>query len=120
MARGDRDSGKERFWRGILRRWDSRKQTVREFCAEHGVSEPSFYSWRRTIADRDQQAAARQVFTPSAEDLPAFVPLKVTAPTPSSMLEVVVAPKRVVRIPPEFDAATLRRLLSLLEEAPPC
>jgi transposase-like protein len=118
MARGDRDLGKERLWRGILRRWDSRKQTVREFCAEHGVSEPSFYSWRRIIAERDEQAAARlNSTTPAANDPPTFVPVQVVAGPPAApMLEVVVVPNRIVRVPPEFDAATLRRLLTLLEE----
>jgi hypothetical protein len=39
--RGDRDLGKERFWRRMLRRWQMSGRTVRDFCAEHGVSEPS-------------------------------------------------------------------------------
>jgi transposase-like protein len=120
MARGDRGLGKEQFWRGILRQWDRRKQTVREFCAEHGVSEPSFYAWRRIIAQRDQQLAAPRVSTTPAEDLPTFVPLTVAPPLPNPMLEVVVGSGRVVRVPPQFDAATLLRLLAVLEEASPC
>jgi transposase-like protein len=122
MARGDRDLGKEQFWRGILRQWDCRKQSVREFCAEHGLSEPSFYSWRRTIAERDRLAAAQLVSaTPADDDSPTFVPVQVVAGPPSApMLEVVVAPNCVVRVPPEFDAITLRRLLTLLEEGTPC
>ncbi len=121
MARGDRDLGKEQFWRGILGRWDSRKQTVREFCAEHGVSEPSFYSWRRIIAERDEQAAARLVSaTPADDDPPTFVPIQVAGLPSAPMLEVVVGSGHLVRVPPEFDAATLRRLLAVLEEVSPC
>jgi transposase-like protein len=120
MARGDRGLSKEQFWRGILRRWDGCKQTVREFCAEHGVSEPSFYAWRRIIAQRDQQSAAPRVPTTPSEDLPTFVPLTVTPPLPNPILEVVVGSGRVVRVPSDFDAATLRRLLAVLEEASPC
>jgi transposase-like protein len=121
MARGDRDLGKEQFWRRVLRRWDGSKQTVREFCVEHGVSEPSFYSWRRIIAQRDQQSAARPISATPADDLPAFVPLTVTAPMPSQVLEVVVGPGRLIRVPTEFDSATLRRLVAVLEEeASPC
>ena len=55
--RGDRDLGKERFWRRLLRRWQKSGCTVRDFCAEHGVSEPAFYAWRRIVAARDQEAA---------------------------------------------------------------
>src|SRR5579863_7668672 len=118
MARGDRDLGKEQFWRGVLRRWQGSKLTVGQFCAGHGVSVASFYSWRRIIAERD-----RQVRTPSdlgARDRPVFVPLSVTPALPSPTLEVVAGTGRIVRIPPGFDADTLRRLLAVLEEAPPC
>jgi transposase-like protein len=47
-----RDGGKERFWRRILRQWRRSGLSVRDFCAEHGLAEPSFYSWRRIVADR--------------------------------------------------------------------
>jgi transposase-like protein len=122
MARGDRDLVKEQFWRGILRQWDSRKQKVRDFCAEHGVSEANFYAWRRTIAERDRQAASRPVRAMlTTEDRPTFVPLQVVAGTPTpAILEVVVGPNRVVRVPLAFDAVSLRRLLTVLEEGTPC
>ena len=122
MARGDRGSGKEQFWRDILREWDSHKQTVRDFCTEHGVSEPSFYAWRRTISERDREAAARRVSaTPAADNPPTFVPVQVVVGTQASpMLEVVAGSGRVVRVPPNFDATTLRRLLTVLEDASPC
>jgi hypothetical protein len=34
--------------------------------------------------------------------------------------EVVLRGGRTVRVGPGFDAATLRQLLAVLEEAPPC
>jgi len=114
MARGERYSGKERFWRDMVRRWRHSGQTVRAFCAEHGLSEPSFYSWRRIIAERDQPGDA-------PKDLPAFVPVRVAPDSAAtSVLEVVAGPGRVIRVPVGFDAATLRNLLVVVEEAPPC
>jgi hypothetical protein len=84
------------------------------------VSEPCFYSWRRTLAERDQPAAdplpAPEVRT---DELPAFVPVHVTAAT-APALELVLGSGRVIRVPPDFDAAMLRRLLQLLEEGPSC
>jgi hypothetical protein len=35
-------------------------------------------------------------------------------------LELVIGSGRIVRVPPGFDAATLRRLLTILEESPSC
>lgn len=122
MARRGDGSGKERFWRGMVGRWRrTRGQSIRAFCVEHGLSEPSFYAWRRTIAERDEQAA-RLDRDANVDNLPAFVPLRVTAaPTSAATgLELVVGPGQVVRVLPDFDAATLQRLLAVLREAPSC
>jgi hypothetical protein len=44
----------------MLRQWRRSGLTGRDFCAEHDLSEPSFYAWRREIAARDEeQYAAR-------------------------------------------------------------
>jgi transposase-like protein len=116
MARFEGHNGKERYWQSIVRRWERSKQTVRAFCGEHGLSEPSFYAWRRTLAERVQLAVEAK---PGV--LPAFVPVRVAPNSAAtSVLEVVAGSGRVVRVPPGFDAATLRSLLAVLEEAPPC
>jgi hypothetical protein len=119
--RGERDRGKERFWRRLLRRWRGSGRTVRGFCAEQGVSEPTFYAWRRTIATRDQEAGPQQparlrTGAPRGRGRPAFVPVQVR---PTTALEVVLGGGRLVRVPAGFDPATLRQLLAVLEE-PPC
>lgn len=136
MARqGGRDRAKEWYWRRVLRQWQRSRQGVRGFCREHGLSEPSFYAWRRTIAERNRQAArrsqARRGQRPAPDSgprhrapqdpgdgVPAFVPVTLTAP--AAALEVVLGDGRVVRVPAGFDAATLRQLLAVLQEAPPC
>lgn len=124
--RGERDRGKERFWRRMCRRWRRSGQSVRAFCAEHGLSEPSFYNWRQTIAERDQQAARdhdkrRAGSSKSAGDpTPVFVPLRlIDAPAPA-VIEVVLERGRIVRVMRGFDAGTLRQLLAVLDEERPC
>jgi hypothetical protein len=130
--RGDRDRGKERFWQEMVGRWRRSGASVRAFCAEHGLSEPSFYAWRRTIAERDEQAGrkatrrtAGRANTSShgdrhAKGLPAFVPLQVIPAASPPALEVVVGAGHVVRVAPGFDGPTLRALLAVLAEAPAC
>lgn len=106
MSKGkQRDVRKEQQWRSRLRQWRSSGLTVREFCEERGLSEPSFYAWRRVLAERDAASAV-------------FVPVEVAseAPAGGASLELVVGVGRVVRIAAGFDAATLRRLLAVLEE----
>lgn len=108
-----RRSSKEQFWRQMVRQWRSSGLSIRDFCATRQLSEPSFYAWRRIIAQRDAEAAR-------------FVPLHVVADeklTASKAtvqgLELLLASGRVLRIGPEFHEPTLRRLLALLEEGRP-
>ena len=135
MARrgGQRDLGKERLWRRLLRLWRRSGRTVRDFCAEHRVSEASFFAWRRTLAERNQQRGRRgrpDARTsgaghplPKQDDQPVFVPLRVVATAadrPGPTFEVVLHGGRVVRVPAHFEAASLRQLLAVLEEERPC
>lgn len=119
--RSERTRRKEQFWRQQVRQWRHSGLTIRAFCIEHDLSEPSFYAWRRTIAQRDQQAGRRarpQPLPGPADAPPAFVPVQVV-PAPAAALEVLLGQGRVVRVPPGFDATTLRQLLTVLEE-PAC
>jgi hypothetical protein len=102
----------------MLRQWRRSGQSIRDFCADNKLAEPSFYSWRRTLAERDQQHAS------GAKESPAFVPLRVVAPAAPALaatsLEVVLQDGRAhaVRVPVGFEAASLRQLLAILEERP--
>jgi transposase len=111
MAHGrPRDPRKEHQWRQWLRQWQSSGQSVRDFCDRHGLSQATFYAWRRILRQRDADA------TP-------FVAVQVVADTlsaPAPPLEVVLAGGRCLRITSGFDPDTLRQLLAVLEEAPPC
>ena len=121
MANRRRDPAKERRWRQLLQRWRSSGQSVRAFCQAHGLSEPSFYARRSILAERDAAAATPTVSTPPAAR-PLFVPVHVRADGPAEVnppeeacLEVLLSGQRVLRIRPGFDAATLQRLLAVLE-----
>ena len=47
MANKMRDVAKERFWRGVLKKFAAGGLSVRAFCRQERLSEPSFYAWRR-------------------------------------------------------------------------
>ena len=104
-------SSKERFWRRMLRHWRKSGLSIRDFCAEWHVSEPSFYSWRRELQRRD---CAKPLFVP--------VNLRTDqAPAPvANPLEVVLTSGRTIRVTSGFDAATLRQVVAVLEERSPC
>src|SRR5579872_4716524 len=107
-----RDVQKERFWRTAIQRWRTSHLSVRAYCQQHGLSEANFHAWRRTLAARDAEV------TPFAAVHVLEEPRGEAAAT--GVVEVVLANHRVLRIAAGFDAATLRRLLPLLEEGGPC
>jgi hypothetical protein len=115
MAKGQpRDSGKERFWRDHLKRWPNSGLTIRDYCARHRLSEPSFYGWRRTLSQRGLDAEAKAV-----EPAVTFVPVQVhpDLPVEAVVLELVLANGRLLRIPPGIDLGQLRDVLAVLEGA---
>jgi transposase len=121
------DSRKEDHWRRILANWQRSGQTVRVFCAQHDLLEQSLYAWRRIIAQRDQEAGQlhqRQgIKTTETTKPPRFVPVHLTPPAVTAVsapLEIVLPDGRTVRVAAGFDPATLRQLLVLLQEMPPC
>ena len=108
-----RDSQKERFWRQTIGQWQKSGLTVRAYCRQRGLAEANFHAWRRTIANRDcVPFAAVRVLTDESCGR--------TDQVANGGLELILPNRRVLRIGAGFDAATLQRLLPLLEEAPPC
>ena len=105
-----RDVEKERQWRRRIEQWQASGLSVRDFCARHGLSTASFYNWRRVLERR-------------VAEQPAFIPVQVVADATSDKagaLEVLLFNGRTVRVAPGFDAATLRRLLAVLEGEASC
>jgi hypothetical protein len=97
-----------RVWAERLDRFCRSGQTVAQFCAAEGVSEPSFYVWKRTLG-----------VSPATSPAPAVVPIRLT-PSPSlTGIEVALPSGAVVRFPagirPEMIVAVVRGL-----EGRPC
>jgi transposase len=116
MSQGSpRDLAKERFWRDHVRRWPASGLSIRDYCARHRLSEPSFYGWRRTLAQRGLDAEAKAV-----ESAVTFVPVQVQPDLPVTppVLELVLTDGRLLRIPPGFDPDQVRELLAVLEGEP--
>jgi transposase len=106
-----RDPRKEQHWRQHIRDWQRSGLSIRDFCARRGLSQPSFYAWRSELQRRDSEQPLFVPIRPLADDL---------CPSSIPALEVFLAGGRRIRVAPGFDAATLRQLLVVLEEGPPC
>ncbi len=81
MARAKRSVEKESFWRLVIEEFATSGLSVRTFCGREGLSEASFYAWRRTLAGRDAEAS------PAAEKPPERIPVEVVAPSDRRVAE---------------------------------
>ena len=108
---------RERFWRKLVAGQARSGVSIRAWCDRHGVSEPSYYFWRRELARRKEQ---RQGVNPQ------IVPVEVSPPSPLSQcdLEIELPGRILVRVGPGCNLDLLRHALAVLRaggpEAEPC
>lgn len=57
-SRAVRSAAKEQYWREVIDGWRRSGASVRQWCLQRQLSEPSFYSWRRTLSERDSAAGS--------------------------------------------------------------
>ena len=57
-------------WTGRLRRFEQSNQTVARFCQDEGVSQPSFYSWKKKLREFSPASGGSQ-----------FQPVHLTSPS---------------------------------------
>lgn len=107
MGQATRDGSKEQYWRGYLARREASGLSVRDFCEFHGLSQQSFYWWRREISRRDQ---AKSQFLPVQ-----VVPDQPPTHSGGAAVEIILAQGRLLRVGPGFDPQTLVRVIELLE-----
>jgi transposase-like protein len=100
-----RDPQREQRWRQAIAGWKKSGQSIQAYCAARGLSEASFYAWRRELAKRD-------LATPPAVK---FLPVHVRA---EAILEVALPNGLVVRVPAGAEASTVAALVAALGTTP--
>ena len=103
---------RERFWRKLVAGQAHSGVSIREWCEVQGVSEPSFYFWRRELARRREQ---RQDVSPQ------IVPVEVAPLVAGSRwdLEIELPGQIVLRVNPGCNLDLLRQALALLRAGGP-
>ena len=114
---GRKNAEKEVRWREILERYADSGVSVREFCVSEGVSEPSFYAWRKKLGmGKDGSARARPARDRQdrSDDERLFVPLQVldTAAT----LEIIHPLGYRIQVTGDVNPVALRQVIEVLNE----
>jgi hypothetical protein len=81
MAKQQRRGEREQRWRDLVARFAASGLTVRAFCQRERVPESAFYSWRRTLQQRDLEATTAS---------PAFLPVAIQRPERATGAETCV------------------------------
>jgi len=119
MARSQRSQAKEQHWRRHVAAWRRSGQTVRAYCQAAGLSEPSFYGWRRVLAERQRRAGPGQENLDCQPSAPVFVPVRlIDEPKEPGAVDLVLRGGRVLRLTAGFTTETLRAVLTVLEDLP--
>jgi len=96
--------------RHLIGRQQQSGLSICAFCDAEGVSQPSFFSWRKRLRSQQRQTK------------PQFVPVEIAMPdalTSAGHIEIVLAGGRRVRVAPGFDEQALKSVLAILEQ-PSC
>jgi hypothetical protein len=107
------DAGREEFWRRLVAGQPTSGRSIRDWCIQHGVSEPSFYAWRKELARRD--AAVNQDRDRGAA--PQFVEFQVDASSnigaSNATIRLFVGDVRI-EVDNDFEALALQRVLDVV------
>ena len=109
------ETDQSQFWQMAIDAWQSSGLSVRQFCKQEGLSEPSFYMWRKRLKKSSDPKPDHRTDC----SLEPFI--QVSLPTASSpVMEFVLSSGHTLRIPGGVDQPTLTTVLSALGETGLC
>ena len=103
------------FWQMAIETWQSSGLSIRRFCKQEGLSEPSFYSWRKRLTQVDEPDADKEAVSQSEPFIQVSLPSE-----KHGGLELVFSSGHTLRISSPADTQTLTTVLSALCEAGLC
>ncbi len=117
------------YWRGHIQSWISSGLTQVDFCQQHELSLPAFRWWRWKLKQEDAENEALSTPQESSGQSMRLVPVRVVErelaglPAPrvsasgerATTFEVLLESGTCIRVPEDFDAESLGRLLRTLE-----
>lgn len=120
-----RNGEKERFWQQVVGGHVGSGLSVRQYCTDRGVSEPSFFAWRRALAQRNA-AASKSTRSSQRRAMsqrpapPRFAQLQIAPSEPANgaCIEIALPGGIRIRVPRGVCQDTLSKVLGLLERRP--
>ena len=113
--KGWRENKNNYFSKTGIETWQTSGLSVRQFCKQEGLSEPSFYNWRKKLTPVQPPEADQEKVGPSEP----FIRVSLPAEAPDG-LELVFSTGNTLRMRCGVDRQTLTGAISVLQEANLC
>ena len=114
-----------RDWWERIQAWRASGLSQAEFCEQEGLRSQTMSRWKTRLCDfQVTPAVGSQDLNGQSGKGIEFIPVQVVGQEPprrdagssdASWLEIVLPNERKIRVPPDFDPDSLRRLLDTLE-----
>jgi hypothetical protein len=125
-GRADRSLEKEHAWRQVVKGHAGSGLSIRQYCTDRGVSQPSFFAWRRELARRDaasdkqarsshKRAKSKASSLQPATGRFAQVQIAPAELVGGACIEIILSAGTRVRVPRGACPATLQNVLAALE-----
>ena len=103
-------------WQKRIERWNDSGLSAEQFAAELGINAGTLRHWKYFLGKQVSRTASAKAPAVTASALVEVRPSSVATTVASSLaFELELGTDRKLRIPPQFDAAALERLLGVLE-----
>jgi len=116
MSSRQAKSNEERrqFWQMVIETWQDSGMSVNKFCKAEGLSEGTFYNWRKRLSVRHSQRKEQSSSSPSA-----FIEVAMPK-SDHAALELLLSSGNTLRISSEADNKILSNVISVLRQAGLC
>ena len=116
MSSKQAQSNKERrqFWQMVIETWQDSGMSVNKFCKAEGLSEGTFYNWRKRLSGHHAQRNEPAKASPSA-----FIEVAMPK-SHHAALELLLSSGHTLRISSTADNKILSNVISVLCQAGLC
>jgi len=104
---------KQAFWRMVVQMQEESGLSVRKFCEQEGLSQASFFGWRRKFRAEE---AERCDGSEHGNESVRLAPVKLLEGKGSVAVEIVSPSGLVLRVGDEANTENVRRVLQLMHE----
>lgn len=103
-------------WQKRIERWNDSGLSAEQFATELGINAGTLRHWKYFLAKQASRTVSAKAPAVTASALVEVRPSSVATAVASLVpFELELGAERKLRIPPQFDAAALERLLAVLE-----